>query len=546
MSKPSLPGPTIGSRSMLSVSTLLTATLCIALGSAIPASAQETNPPSLELSPCHLDNYRQEVLCGTFTVFENRAAANGRSLDIQVAVLPAVDETKEPDPIVYFAGGPGQSAIDSAALMRGIFREANGKRDIVLVDQRGMGRSHPLQCDDMEESLENEAGKMGLEEVLALSRELLQSCAASLGEDQNLKLYTQDLANADIHDILRALGYEKVNLFGISWGTRSALLYAHRYPEQVRSVILDGNLPLDNTAPLHAAADGDAALRALLDDCATDAACNAAFPDLRADFDRALARIGDGLSIALPNPLTGEPMEFLLTRDRFGDVLRTVLYSSEMSRLLPILIQKTADGDDRPFMGLSFLGAGMSSSMTIGATLAIFCAEEFGRMEPEDIDDALAEERQIGVQMIQNLQNACSVWPTADVPSIYSEDVRSEAPALVLSGAVDPITPPRWGDRMATVLPNALHLTAPTVGHNVSPVGCAPDLLKQFIEQGHHDGLDGSCLDELKRPSFFVDTAGPAVPKAEPEADDDDDDDGDGDDDDDEQSENTDGEEAAR
>lgn len=489
---------------------ILTASLC----TGPPAHAQSPAPEaSVALEPCHIANYRQEVQCGTFTVFEDRSTGAGRTLDIELVVLPAVDDSKEPDPIVYFAGGPGQSAIDTAPMIRNIFKDVVSKRDIVLIDQRGMGRSAPLTCDGLDGEMEG-ADRMGLEEVLGLGRDLMQRCAEDLSRDHDLTLYTQDLANADIHDALRALGYDKVNLFGISWGTRSALLYAHRYPEHVRTVILDGNLPLDNRAPLHAAEDGDAALLAMIDDCAADEACGAAFPELKEDFRRALERIGDGIEIDLPDPLTGEPGSFLLTRERFGDGLRTALYNSEFARLLPLMIHKTAMGDDRPFVGLTRLGATMSSSMTIGATLGIFCAEEFGRMSPEEIEAALREEREIGLQMFRNLQNACSVWPTAEVPSIYSESVRSEAPTLVLSGAVDPITPPRWGDRMAEVLPDSLHLTAPFTGHNVAPFGCAPDLLKQFIEQGNLEGLDGSCLDELHRPSFFVDVYGPAVPSA--------------------------------
>ena len=488
--------------------------LTASLWAAPTAYADSPPPQAITLQPCHVDNYRQEVQCGTLTVFEDRDAAQGRTLDIQVVVLPAVNDAKEPDPIVFFAGGPGQAAGDWAAMIRNIFKDVASTRDIVLIDQRGMGRSAALSCENPDEDL-SEADHLGLEEVLGLGREMMERCADELSRDHDLKLYTQDLANADIHDVLRALGYDKVNLFGISWGTRSALLYAHRYPENTRTVILDGNLPLDNRAPLHAAEDGDAALMAMFDDCAADTECAAAFPDLASDFRRALERIGDGVEVDLPDPVTGEPRSFELTRERFGDALRTALYNADFSRLLPVLIHKTAEGDFRPFVGLTNLGGSMSSSMTIGATLAIFCAEEFGRMSPEEKEAALAEERKIGVQMFRNLQNACSVWPSAKVPSIYSEDVRPAAPTLVLSGAVDPITPPRWGERMAEALPNALHLTAPFTGHNVAPYGCAPKLLKQFIEQGTYEGIDGTCLDELRRPSFFVDTYGPAVPRKE-------------------------------
>ena len=117
----------------------------------------------------------------------------------------------------------------------------------------------------------------------------------------------------------------------------------------------------------------------------------------------------------------------------------------------------------------------------------------------------------LGRAFLETYDNACSVWPTAPLPSIYSEDVRSEAPTLILSGEVDPITPPRWGETMAEVLPNSLHLVAPETGHGVATQGCAPDLIYQLIDQGDLEGIEGDCLSDLERPSFFIDASGPAV-----------------------------------
>lgn len=464
-------------------------------------------PPGddIELKACHIDNHSQEVLCGIHTVFENRTTGEGRQIDIHFAVLPAIDETVEPDPIVVFAGGPGQSAIDMVAFVRSVFSEVNQRRDLVLIDQRGMGASHPLACDIDEDEISNldvEAGERRI-------RELLDECRAGL--DADVTLYTQDLANDDIHEILQGLGYARVNLYGGSWGTRSALFYAHQFPDHVRTVVLDGNLPLDNPAPAYAAADGERALRALFADCAADPACHQAFPDLADDFDTAMDLIGpEGVSVNSADPTTGVTQPLLLTQDSFGDALRSILYASSVSRILPLLIDQAAHGDYRTLQGVSSVFAAAADGSMLGTSLTIFCSEELARAGTVDADPQ-AEQRLLRHGMLDFFENACRSWPAAPLPEIYNENVGAEMPALLLSGELDPITPPRWGEAMARALPNSLHLVATGTGHNVAPVGCAPDLISQFIDQGNLDGIDGSCLGEIIRPSFFIHASGPAV-----------------------------------
>jgi pimeloyl-ACP methyl ester carboxylesterase len=470
--------------------------------------SQAQPDPKIELEACHVRKHSQEVLCGTYTVYENRTTAQGRQIDIHLAVIPAIDENVEPDPIVVFAGGPGQSAIEMVSFVRSVFSEVNERRDLVLIDQRGMGSSAPLDCEIPEEDFLN----LDTQEQEHRAREILQECLEKL--DADATLYTQDLANLDIHEILLALGYERVNLYGGSWGTRSALLYAHQFPEQVRTIVLDGNLPLSNKAPSNAAADGERALRALFTDCADDPRCHQAFPRLEEDYRTAASLLGpDGASVTMDNPTTGEELTFVLTPNGFGDVLRSVLYSPELSRIIPLIIHQASQGDYRALQGVgSFLSTAFEGGMTLGASLTIFCSEEFSRLEAGQPEQEI-ESGLLGDQLFSGIQNGCRVWPKAPLPAIYTEDVGSEAPALLLSGELDPITPPHWGEEMAKALPNSLHLVATGTGHNVAPFGCAAELIDQFIDQGHLEGIDGHCLTELTRPSFFVHASGPSNQK---------------------------------
>lgn len=481
--------------------------LCMlaAMLSLISASPAQSGA-GIELEACHIKNHSQEVLCGTYAVFENRATAEGRRIELHFAVIPAIDETVEADPIVVFAGGPGQAAMDMAPFVRAVFSEVNERRDLVLIDQRGMGSSHPLECDIDEDALST----LDIQEQERRIRELLSECLQEL--DADVTLYTQDLANSDIHEILQALGYERVNIYGGSWGTRSALLYAHQFPGHVRTLVLDGNLPLANRAPSNAAVDAERALRKLFTGCSADPDCHRAFPELEEDFREALDLLEpEGVSVTMDDPTSGEQQTIVLTRDSFGEVLRSVLYIPELSRVIPLIIQQASQGDYRALQGVAgYLAAGSEGSMTLGASLTIFCSEELARLGDGHVDRETTS-RLLGHQIMNSLQNACRVWPRAPLPEIYKENVGSDAPALLLSGELDPITPPQWGEEMAKVLPNSLHLIAAGTGHNVAPVGCAPELIHQFIDQGSLEGIDGSCLAELTRPSFFTHASGPAV-----------------------------------
>lgn len=459
---------------------------------------------SLDLEPCHLSNYSQEVLCGSVTVYEDRVRKAGREIEIRFAVIPAVDETSEPDPLVIFPGGPGQAGLDMAPLAASVFREVNESRDIVLIDQRGMGSSHPLECEAPEDSWLT----LSPAEQQRRTRELLEACLADL--DADVTLYTQDLANQDIHEIQQALGYRKINIYGGSWGTRAALLYAHRFPESVRAIVLDGSLPLANPAPLFATADAQSALDSLFEDCREDPACVEAFPGLQDRFAAALDRFEpDGARVTMPDPKTGESQTFTLTRDVFVNGLRNILYVSDLSRIVPIIIDQAARGDYRA-LGAAASYFESAADLTIGAHLTIMCSEERPRMEDSRIERETASGF-LGRSFLDTYDTACGVWPRAPLPAIYFEDVESQAPALILSGEVDPITPPRWGESMAEALPNSVHFVATDTGHGVAPRGCAPELMNQFIDRGTIDGLEGDCLSELSRPSFFVDSSGPAV-----------------------------------
>jgi pimeloyl-ACP methyl ester carboxylesterase len=459
----------------------------------------------IDLKKCHVENFSQEVLCGSHTVFEDRVAASGRTIDIQFAVIPSVTEAKELDPLVFFAGGPGQGGIAMAPFVNIAFSEVHENRDIILIDQRGMGDSNSLACEEPESNL----FKMTEDEKAVFARGFLKECLSKL--DADVTKYNQHIANQDIHEILIGLGYNKINLYGVSWGTRSALLYANQFPEQVRTIIMDGNAPLANRVPLFSAKDSQRALNALFEDCREDQACNKTFGTLEQDFKDVLASFPEtGKQATVIDATTGKSEDILLSLESFTNSILGILYVPEFSRLIPLVIEQAKENKYHTLLGLTaaFGDAGIS----IGAQLSILCSEDLSRISDSEIEQA-NNEGFVGNSFINTFKNSCDVWPKAELPKIYNQPLISEIPTLILSGEIDPITPPHWGEKMTEHMTNSIHLIAANTGHNVAPKGCASDLMAQFINQGTLVDIDGSCLNDLKRPTFFIDGSGPTRSK---------------------------------
>ncbi len=456
------------------------------------------------LHACHLPNFSQEVLCGSHTVFEDRVKATGRTIQINFAVIPAISEVSESDPLVILPGGPGQAAMEMGPLVNLAFREINQNRDVVLIDQRGTGSSHPLQC----ELPAPIAGEFQVGYTHEEVRNFLRKCLETL--DTDATLYTQDLANQDMHEVLITLGYNPVNIYGVSWGTRAAQIYSEQFPDHVRSMILDGNVPFENKIPLFASEDAERSLQLTFASCKTDPDCHAAFPNLENNLVKAIAVLGEkGKQITMNDPTSAQKTTFTVTKNQFVTTLREILYVPEFVRLLPIILNQASTGNYKAIAGVSsFFSSQLQGTVALGASLSILCSEDLSRITDRETT-AMSQSGFVGSAMIDAYRNQCSVWPTASVPIAYSEFEPLNIPVLLLSGQVDPVTPPRWGDIMAKRYTNSLHLVASNTGHNVAPVPCTDKLMAKFVNSASLSTLDGTCLSEVQRRSFFTSPSGP-------------------------------------
>ncbi|HEX9576594.1 MAG TPA: alpha/beta hydrolase [Myxococcales bacterium] len=478
--------------------------LFVALLAAACARGEAASPQrKVALAPCRLKGSGLPAQCGTLRVPEDRAHPK-RRIDLKFALVPALSRAPAPDPLFLLAGGPGQSALEALGPLLGVFERLHRTRDLILVDQRGTGSSHPLRCDlhPPDAPLAEKFASDGLEE------ERFRKCLA--GYDADPRLYTTSIAMQDLDEIRDALGYQQIDLWGGSYGTRAALIYLREHGPQVRLAILDGVAPLALRLPVTFARDGQRSMDLLFKHCREEKSCAGAFPDLERRFGDLLRDLKAHPARAhVSDPVTGQPADVTVQRDVFAFGLRGILYQQDFASLVPLIVDRAARGDFAPFVAATAgLDQGFSRTMSLGMLFSVVCAEDLPFVAPQEIDE-LAKGTFLGPQLARDFMRICAFWPRGALPPGFREPVKSDKPVLLLSGELDPVTPPQWAEEAKKTLPNSLHLIVPGVGHGASAEGCVPQLMAKFIEKGSLEGLDAGCLKPLRRPPFFVTFAGP-------------------------------------
>ena len=480
--------------------------------SALACDRPSAQKATIELASCRPDGFAEEVLCGALTRPENPAAPDGRAIDLKIVVLPARASHPMPDPLYVIAGGPGQSASGVAPMLNGLWRQIRRQRDVVFVDQRGTGGSNRLDCED-ERARQPIALRLVHDEEADVRA--LDACRQSLRQKADLGLYGTSLAVDDLEAVRRALGHGQINLWGISYGTRVALAYLGRHGERVRTVTLDAVVPPDVRVFETMGKNAARALELTFADCARDAACAAAFPDLRARFFALVDRLQrEPIKAAIPDPRTGQIAEVEITARSFAAIVRNVLYDPDVTALLPLTIAQLEKGDARGFLAQAD-ALTKSTEVAEGMHLSVYCGEEFDRLSSGGGARAASAlplsqaEELFGGQLVEGYAKSCAGWPRGEVNASLFQPVVSDVPVLILSGALDPVTPPEFGDQVGKTLSNARHVVAPGASHGVSARGCAAKVIARFIDKALPADLDAACIETPGRPAFFLDFAGP-------------------------------------
>ena len=467
------------------------AALATVLASLASAGARAA---ALPLHACRLAGLEHDAQCGVLQRPLDPAKPGGTQIGLHVVVIPALARQKLPDPLFFFAGGPGQGAVSLAGTIERLTSRLGARRDLVLIDQRGTGHSAPLHCDvpTREEGLARTLDRARAIAALAACRTALQKLPWG-----DLRFYTTSIAMADADAVRAALGADRIDLIGISYGTRAALEYLRAYPQHVRRVVLDGVAPPDMVLPESDDVDADAALAALLRDCAAEKTCAQAHPALAQHWQGLLASLPKAIDFT--GPVSGETRRVTMTRDALQGLVRPGLYSPALGAMLPYAIDQAAAGRYDPLMAL----ATGESDIAEGEHFSVICAEDAPRMRP-----ASGEAADQGAQAMYRA--ACANWPHGAVPRAFYTIPRSDAPVLLLSGGLDPVTPPRHAERVAKALgPKARSVVVDNNGHNVTAIACMRDVVFHFID-AHTDAeaqaVDLACAAKVPRPLAFEPT----------------------------------------
>lgn len=437
------------------------------------------------------------ALCGTLRVAEDRAASGGRMLDLDYVVFPARRQETAP-PLFFLLGGPGEAAASIAPFVeRSPFADLLDTRALVLLDQRGTAGSHRLQCPPPADAARHFGHIFDPDDVAA--------CRAELSEGADLRLYTTTIAVEDLDALRAALGFERIVVWGGSYGTRVAMEYLRRHGDRVERVILDAVSGLDGLMPLYFAYDAQRAFDRVVADCDAEPACSEAFPDLARTFDVVLDQLREGpVRVAIRAGNDDGPVEVPFSLGDFGYTIRGILYDRQLTAGLPAMLELAArTGDLAPFAQEYYRRSStLGDDLANGMYLSVVCAEDV----PFITDDAALRWSAgtfLGTYLVEDYRRACSLWERGEIPVDYHEIVRSDAPVLILSGGRDPSTPPRWGEKAAGGLPNGRHIVFPAGGHGVGDTPCGMGIIRSFLAGTHPAKLDAACASsEAERTPF--------------------------------------------
>ncbi|MCG9698416.1 alpha/beta hydrolase [Shewanella sp. Isolate11] len=445
---------------------------------------------------CYVDGLSDRLHCGYVTVPENYAKPDGKQIRVHYAVLPAIKPSFTKEALLAIAGGPGQSAIENAASFDHIFTKVRQQRDILLIDQRGTGQSNLLQCD-------NDAA---VEAILSINENNVDIQAETQkcldGIDADVTQYGSEIALKDFEAVRSHLGYQKLHVYGISYGTRMAQLYMRHYPQVLATVTLDGVVPMQQSV-LHIGDAIDRAIDLLWQDCNDNSLCRQQFGELKQQFEQVNQQLQNGPIISQTrDPLTNEPTQLTMTQAKFMGAIRMALYSTNVRALIPHAIHQAAEGNFQAIMGLYALTVN-STGIAMGMHSSVVCGEDWQRLSEQQVQQA--QQSYFAREMLKSFDITCPIWnmPVVDSKQ-FSAAIDSDIPTLVLSGQIDPATPPSWGELAMEKLSNAKHFIAPYATHGVAYQSCGNELIAQLVNSSSVEQLSETCLSNDVSRNFYL------------------------------------------
>ena len=469
----------------------------------------------LEFKACEVGAQRasgvatQAGFCATYSVPENWEEPSGRHIDLRVALVRSLAAEADKDLVVFLDGGPGGAASEDYPAVASALSVLRKHHHILLVDQRGTGASNPLACADAL-AMEVDQPSRPLTSGADRNRQLagVRKCLTELAPKALPQFYTTTEATRDLEAVRQALGEPPLDLVGISYGTRLAQQYAARFPQSVRSIVLDSAVPNRLVLLSEHARNLEDVVQRRLARCKADAACKGRFGDPYANLQAVHERLRrQPQSIEMRDPLTFALVRGTLAADDLAALVRFYMYSAATSALLPFVISEAHEGRLAPLLSQAQLVVGqLSQNLSGGMSASVLCSEDADLLHERSEDEATL----LGSGPIRAALLACSVWPRGARPANFHEPFQTKVPVLVLAGEFDPVTPPRYGAEIVNALPRARLLIAPGQGHAVLGAGCMPRLVGEFVRDLDPARLDEQCLRNLGDSAIFLDANGPA------------------------------------
>jgi pimeloyl-ACP methyl ester carboxylesterase len=477
-----------------------------------PFGLAASTPAPLALSPCRLEHpsglASLDAECGHLTVPENRAAPGGRQLRLFVARVPSLSRHRAPDPLFVLAGGPGLGAGTFYTSASAAFARIRRDHDIVIVDQRGTGSSHPLNCDIDEQKLWD-AGESD-------TARIMRDCRNRLARDHDLTQYTTSIAVRDLDAVRQALGYSRISLYGSSYGTRVAQHYARRFPQHTQALILDGVVPPTRILGPSTPQDAENSLERIFARCRADAGCARQFGDPQKDYAELKAKLAAApVRVPLVDPRSNLPTTVSMTPATFASALRLASYSDQQAALLPLSLHMANRRNEFSPLAAQYLLAAASydAVLAYGMHNSIVCTEDVPFFAAQNMDRKRMAATFLGTSQVDSLESLCREWPAGVLDADFHQPLASSAPALLLSGTADPVTPAQFGTEAASGFSHALHVQLVDQGHGQLMRSCIDKLMADFLQaagEGKTQSFDHSCADRARPAPFFITMNGPA------------------------------------
>ena len=448
--------------------------------------------------------------CGYVTLPQDYDQPGAGKVQIFYSLIKSRNPEAKSDPLVYLVGGPGSSGSQLLTIsFRKYLRAFAGDRDIIVIDQRGTGLSNPpLYCREalfrLDEILQSHHA-----DHAELVLEILTDCHRRLsGKGVNFATFHSENIARDIVNVLLTLGYEEWNLVGVSYGSRLALSMMRDYPQYLRSVILDSVYPPQADIYLDSYYNGERALGVLFDACEASDSCNGRYPGLRDLFYRLYERLNQEPASATVKPQRREQLTIEISGYRLYDWTFNWLYELASIRLIPQLIYDLAQGRSQDVARVGVTYEASMTSLSLGMHYTVQCQEEFGSTPDRDYTHMLAEFPHLGgfvrypVEGTTTLPRLCDIFRAEARPPVANSPVRSNVPALLLSGDYDPITPPSYAAQAQATLSASFSIVLPHIGHGVlRSHRCAVDIALAFIDEPLTEP-DSSCIESIRAIEF--------------------------------------------